>query len=1188
MGKILSNAIVRRTLSLTVFFCVLFSSVAISSDIGSQSDVAESGERMTLKVRGVTLENVFSMIEAQTSFKFIYRKDNGETSKKVTLMMEREDLNTVLKEIGKQTGASFQTVKNSISVKIGETPKGAVKSKKQQERRLKGKVTDADSGEALIGATVMIKGTTQGTTTNMEGVFDLPLPAGATAVIVSFVGYTEEELEIANSSFIDIKLRPDMSTLGEVVVTAIGIKREKAKLGYAISEVSGSEIAESVDNNVFNSLKGKVPGMVINTATGGSTGSSNVVLRGYSTVQGDNQALIVVDGIPYSNNSFGQGNSNSGIDLGSGIGDINPEDIESVTVLKGANASALYGSRAINGAIVITTKKGSGKKGWGVQFSSSMVVKEMGFEPDLQNEYGQGGSAKTFGEFDGVDDDGMPYLALNNVRSWGAKFDGQDVSVKWIREEPVRKYVSQPDNYKDFFRTGTNFINNLSVTGSADKATIRVNIMANNLKDIVPTSEQDKYGLTVRGTQQIGERINLDAKLSYITSQTHNRLTLGNQRGAYSGLVTGPRSFYLDDLKRYRYPVTGKTYDQHRTFGDNMPVAWSTSTGSSAGNPYWELYENPNDDKRDRLNGMVKVGVDILPGLQVFGRIGWDNSYIEARKVAEKYSRYYRFDGQLTSSMGERTELNTDFLVSYNKDINSDFSVSANVGGNRRKEERTYKELHGTHFTVMDFNSFNNIEHRYQSESKEERAVNSVYGMVAFSYKNIANIDATLRNDWTSTLPDGNNSFLYPSVSGSLVFSEAFNIKGKILSFGKLRASYAEVGNDTRPYITKRAYSFNNDEMGRAYAYLPKRVWNEGLKPERNKSVELGLDLGFFDDRLSLDLTWYRSNVVNQILESSPLAISSGYESWAINAGEIQNSGIELSLSAIPVRVGKFQWTTRFNYADNVSEVVAFDEDTDQIVLGNGRGVQILAKKGEPYGAIYGRKFLRNDEGVVVVDQHGFPMYEEGDQRIGNVMPDFTAAVNNEFSYGKWRMNVLVDMSFGGEITSWSETWMGLRGTASKTLEGRAEWIQARENGNVDEEHIYSSEGGYGEWVGNSVYEDGTPNEGENAKYLNPYRYWDEMKRDKAGESTLVDASYVKLRELSLSYDLTDLAKKIGAPIKNASLSFSGRNLLLLHSDSDLFDPDSYRFSTGTSSLGIESAAWPSMRSYAFTFRASF
>ncbi|BDD05787.1 SusC/RagA family TonB-linked outer membrane protein [Aureibacter tunicatorum] len=1185
MRKFLLKAIRRLNMLSTTAFCFLMVMICMPA-LASNNELDQ--QRVTMEVKGETLEMVFSMIESQTGFKFIYKKDERELSRKLTFSADQTNLTDVLKDIESQTGASFKQIKNNISVRFSNGRDGLADQAQGVERRIAGRVLDDEIGEPLIGATVLEAGTTNGTITDLDGTFELMLTENASMIIVSYIGYAEQAVEVSNRTNFEIKLKQDLSTLNEVVVTAIGIEREKAKLGYAITEVSGSEIASSVDNNVFSSLKGKVPGMVINSSTGGSTGSSSVILRGYSTVQGDNQALIVVDGIPYSNNSFGQGSSGNGIDLGSGIGDLNPEDIESVTVLKGANASALYGSRAINGAVVITTKKGTKKKGLGVQISSSMVIREIAFTPDLQNEYGQGGSAKTLGEFDGVDDDGTPYLPKNNDKSWGAKFEGQDVRVKWIREEPIRKYEAQPDNYKNFFQTGVNFINNVSITGATDKASVRMNVLANNLKDIVPTSKQDKYGLSLRATQEIAGIFDLDAKLAYTTSSTHNRLTLGNQRGAYSGLVTGPRSFYLEDLKRYRYPVTGVAYNEHKTFGDNMPVAWSTSTGSSAGNPYWELYENPNDDKQDRLNGMVKLSAQILPGLRAFGRIGWDNSYMEARKVAEKYSRYYRFDGQMTSSSGIRTELNTDFLISYDKEFGSDFSMSVNAGGNRRKEKTTYKELHGTHFTVVDFNSFNNIEQKYQHESEVERAVNSVYGMLAFSYKNIANLDATLRSDWTSTLPSGNNSFLYPSVSGSFVFSEAFDWRGNILSFGKLRASYAEVGNDTQPYMTKRFYNFNNDELGRAHASLPSNVWNEELKPERNKSVELGLDMGLINDRVSLDLTWYQSNVVNQILPSSPLAISSGYSSWAINAGEIQNTGVELGLSVIPVRLDKFQWRAIFNYAQNNSKVVEFNEDTDQIVLGTGRGVTVLAKKDKPFGAIYGRAFLRNEAGVVIVDENGYPMYEEEDQIIGNVMPDFTGSLANEFSYGNWRLSALVDMSFGGEITSWSETWMNLRGTTSKTLEGRDAWIEARENGNIHEEHLYSTEGGYGAWVGNSVYEDGTPNAGENAKYLNPFMYWDEMKKDKAGESTLVDASYVKLREVSLTYDLTSIANKVGLSLQGASLSFTGRNLFLLYSESDLFDPDSYRFSTSTNSLGVESGAWPSTRSYAFTFKASF
>lgn len=1049
------------------------------------------------------------------------------------------------------------------------------------QNRLKGRVTDASTGESLPGVNVMVKGSSAGAVTDADGRFILTAPTVDDVLSFSFVGYTTKEVVYKGQADINISLVSDLMEMDEVVVTALGIKREKKGLGYSMVEVKGDDVSKSNDGNILNSLKGKAAGVTVSSATGGATGSSEIVLRGYSTLGGTNGALIVVDGVPYSNRATGGGSFNDAMDFGSGISDLNPDEIESVSILKGANAAALYGSRALNGVVLITTKKG--KKGKAVvTFSSSLKLSEVTNLPEFQNTYGQGNENNIGGfKYDGD----QPYLEISKEKSWGAKMEGQMVRVDWLREKPLRSYTAQDDNVKDFFRMGTTFTNNLNISGGTEKSTYSFSVLSENLKDVIPTSEQDKYNMSLRLTHEVNSFMSVDGKMSFTHKKTHNRATIGSQRGSIFGLYIGPRSFHLSDIERYRYPLSGKTYSES-THNDNEVVAWSTSRRSSAGNPFWELHENPNDDIQSRLIGFGKLNFNLAKGLTLFTRLGWDYNVIEYTRLREKNSRYYAQRGWMNNSKSMNMEVNADFLLSYQTKI-GDLNIQSNIGGNHRYSRNSNTFASGDGFTVIDFNSFENLENKYVSENEVEHAVNSFYGSAQFSYKNFAFLDITGRNDWTSSLSEDNRSFFYPSVNFGLVITDALNIKNDILGYAKIRASYAEVGNDIGPYAINSYYNFGNDIMGRPSGSVSNKIENTDLKPERSKSYELGADLRFFKNRLGIDFTWYDARIEDQIIGGFPIAQSSGYTNMPVNAGEISNKGIELSVSGTPIKTKDWKWDLTINYSRNNNEVVKFNEDIEKIRLGDARNADVYAMKGETFGTIYGKGYKRNEDGVVVVDSDGIPITDSEEKILGDIQPDFIGSIHSSLSYKGITLGVLIDGSFGGEVISLSQQDMNRAGTSKQSLDGREGWIAAVANGDAQNSDRSNAVGGLDYWVGNSVFEDGTPNSGASARYANPYQYWHTMRGKRNGEAFINDVTYVKLREVSLSYSLPkNIMSRL--PLTDISFGVVGRNLLLLNYETDFFDPEAYKNNNSTGGLGIESGTWPTQRSVTFNVRVKF
>jgi len=1046
-----------------------------------------------------------------------------------------------------------------------------------QSKEVTGIVTDQATGETIPGVNVVVKGTTNGTVTDFNGKYSIEVSQSNATLLFSFVGYAPQEINYTGQSTIDVVLAVDALKVNEVVVTALGIKREKKSLGYSVSEVKGDDVARSGDGNVLNALSGKAAGVVVNTTAGSSMGSSNIVLRGYNTLRGG-EALIVVDGIPYSNRSTLDG----GYDYGSGISDLNMDDVESVSILKGANAAALYGSLAMNGVVIITTKSGK-KNHSSVSVSSTYTMSEVGFMPELQNTYGEG-YYKNIGHLD-AGDDGILETRYGSTKSWGPKMEGQDVRISWLRDKPVLPYSKQEDNVKDFFRKGHTFKNSVNITNGNDKRSWSLSLMSENMKDIIRTSEMDKYNMGLRVKRDVNSWFDIDGKINFTYKSAYNRPENTDKRGGFMGLMVAPRSFRNDLMSPAIYTPNGKSYSGE-TFQDGAPIQWDDEIGSwGAGNPYWDLYVNYNKDRQTRVNGFTKLNFKLAKGLSAFTRLGVDYSNLEARKFEEINSGAYREKGGLSSKSNNHLDINADFLFTYDKDM-GDFHLTANAGGNHSYSRSHYLWATGNEAVLPGADYMGNYKSRDGGDDTQEREKNSLYGSFQLAYRNYLFLDVTGRNDWTSTLSDDNNSFFYPSASIGFVVTDAFDIKSSVLDYAKVRLSASEVGNDFDIYAIKQYITMSADIVGRPIVNMPKKLSNLNLKPEMNRSLEFGLDLRFLKNRIGLDLAVYQNNIKDQIL-NTPLTISSGYNETPINAGEIENKGVELSLNVKPIRTKDLLWDMTFNYSKNEMKVVSLNDGLEEIEMRKPRNARIIAKVGEKYGQIVGRTFARNEDGLIMLNDKNFPIVPEDLSVVGNIQPDFTASIQNTLRYKNLTLGFLITSSFGNDVVTYKRLEMNYNGTSKESVAGREGWMAAKDAGEASAYGYSSSYGGLDYLVGRSIREDGSLNTASNPTYINPARFWKSQRSSRNAEYAVEDGSYVKMKEISLNYRLPKsfLAK---LPFESLSVGFVARNPWIIHKKTDFFDPEAFQSNTQFGSYGVENAAWPNRRTYSFNVSFKF
>ena len=1036
-----------------------------------------------------------------------------------------------------------------------------------QNQTIRGTVVDAETN-SIPGVNVLIKGTTQGTITDIDGQYQLAADESAETLVFSFVGYQTQEVSIGNRSTVDVTLAVDDQQLNEVVVTALGVEREAKALGYAVQEIEGSTITQAREPNLVNSLAGRVAGVQITNGASGVGSSSRITIRGEnSLIPGNNSPLFVVDGIPISNEtrSF-RSEGNLETDYGNGAAEINPDDIANISVLKGANAAALYGSRGANGVVLITTKSGRGKKGIGVSVNSSTTFEQPLRIPNYQNQYGQGaGFAFEFG-------DGFGAGVNDNIdESWGPRLDqGTDIAQ---HDSPTTNgfrggdshpsidrgditptpWTSAPDNIEDFFETGYTLSNNVALTGANEQGNFRLSYTNLTSKGILPNTDLERNTVNFNTSYNLTPKLKATASVNYIASGSDNRPnnSYGTENIMYLWVWFG-RQIEMNSLRDYWQP--GLEGVQQFNYNYN----WHD-------NPYFTMYENTNGFDKDRIIGNVQVTYDFTDDLQLMIRSGTD-FYNDLRDTRRAFSTQRYPFGQYREDKIFFEERNTDFLLTYDKQINEVFSVTASFGGNRRDLTDRYNRTSANQLSIPEVYNFENSRIPLAvTQFDQRKRVNSLYGFVNIGYKNMLFLDITGRNDWSSTLPEDNNSYFYPSVSGSAVLTDLLDVSStSVLSYAKLRASWAQVGNDTDPYQLRNVYNFLEPFGNTQRASESAVIANSDLKPERQTSFEIGTDLRFFNGRLNLDATYYNTSSKNQILEL-PVDITSGYSRRVINAGEIQNRGVEVMFNVTPVELTNgLSWNVNLNFTRNRSEVVSLFGDLDTYQIADNY-VQILAKEGGRMGDMYGTGFVQSPDGRTVYE-NGYPVRDPNLRLLGNYNPDFMVGLYNTITYQNFNLGFLFDWRQGGEVLSRTILIGGTSGMMDFTAE-------SRENGlvGVGVKNVGSEESP--EYVTNDVIVSGRD------------FYWSRYNRGNE-EIGRYDASFVKLREIKLGYQLpNDLFGNF--PLRNVSVAIVGRNLALW-TENTHFDPEVISFDGGTVVPGVEDMATPTTRSFGFNINFEF
>lgn len=1020
---------------------------------------------------------------------------------------------------------------------------------------VKGNISDVSG--PLIGVSVIVVGTTNGTITDMDGNFTLECNAGD-ELEISYIGYNT--IRVKAQSNMQITLEESSTELEEVVVTALGIKRDRKALGYGLSEVKGEELTKAKETNVINSLAGKVAGLVVSNTAGGASGSTRVMLRGTTELTGNNQPLYVVDGVPLDNTNFGSAGEQGGYDLGDGISAINPDDIETMTVLKGPAASALYGSRASHGVILITTKKAEQEK-VSVEYNGSFTVDtQLAKWDDVQEIYGMG-------------DNGQYQLDASSGtnQSWGVKADMID---KTYFDGSVHPFLIYPNNTSSFFRTGLTAQNTAVLSVNTGKTGVRFSFTDMRNKDILPNTNMSRDNFNLRVNTSAGP-IDFDFSANYTRENVKNRPALGSsQSNVGKNLMTLANTYNIEWLKNYQN-------------ADGTYANWNGNDQYNR-NPYWDLYKNENKSVKDVFRFTAKAIYNIDKHLKIQGTLGTDINNMNFDDFIAR-STPGVLPGKLTNSIFNNRTLNAEILALYNNNWGS-FDLNATLGGNIFKVDNKTTVITGTDQQMDGVVSIINYAEQNVQPSTYKKQINSLYASASLGYRSTYYLEGTIRGDRSSTLPSSNNTYIYPSVSGSIVFTNFIknsNIKN-VFSFGKVRASWAKVGSDTDPYqlalnYATGKYSYPGFTIGMINNYTQP---NSNLKPTMTSSYELGAELKFFNGRLGIDLTYYNQTSKDQIISLASSA-SSGYQSRLINAGKIQNKGIELAINGRVLQIKDFAWDAGFNFSKNSNKVLELVEGMDffQLADASWAGVSVGAEVGKDYGSILGTDFKRNENGDILIDKNtGLPLYDENLKTLGNSTWDWTGGFYSTFTYKNFHLYAAFDIKMGADLYSFSMRSAYLTGKATGTLPGREEWYrseEARKAAGMTEEQ-WRAAGKCEGLIVDGVVDNGDGTYSKNTYAVNPQNYWKSV-AEKAPALFIYDNSYIKCREITFGY--TFPSSMLGKFVKSLSLSFVARNPFIVWKNIPNIDPDS---NYNTSGMGLEYGSLPSRRSYGFNINVKF
>lgn len=1134
-------------------------------------------EKYTFNWKKKAISEVFAAIEKQAKVTFAYNPSEINATQLISLTVKNATLDEVMKMVSEKINVVYKISGNIIMIK-GQTKSADNYKVLGKEFVITGKVVDVNN-EDVSGATIIGATSKHSAVSKDNGSFTLKIREGET-VSVTKVGYKSKIITVSGTDkIIIIEMVTQAIDLNPVVVTALGIKRETRSLGYAVGTVQGSEINKARETNVINSLAGKVPGLIISSTAGGPAGSSRVIIRGNTEITGNNQPLYVVDGVPMDNSNYGQVGSekySSGYDFGDAISAINPDDIETISVLKGPSASALYGSRAGHGVILITTKKGGAKKSLGIEFNSTSTVEKLltRFD-DYQYEYGQGSGGSIPRD--------ATQARLTMFSNFGAKLDA-NLMVPGF-DGTIRPYGLIKNNIENFFRNGTTFTNTVAMTTATDNTTFRLSVSDLRNNDIVPASKLERNTINLRGTSKFGKRLSIDAKGIYVKENVNNR----------PGLADDPSNIgnnFLGLANNIDQSIFEKGYKDAN--GDY--IDWGG--GQYRLNPFWVINEMKNITKKERLLSSLQANYAITDWLALQGRISSDITYLDFMKYSPRTT-----PGSLLGRIeGIKRNYNTteaDLLLSAQKQLSPDFYAAAKFGTSMSHQKHPGTVFQATDMQITDAIAFNSFKDKIISDELYEKRINSFYGLFSVGYKSFLYLDATIRRDASSTLKQGNNVYTYPSISGSFIFTDAFKISNKnVLSFGKIRLSAAEVGSDTDPYKLNLYYALNERSFqGQSVGGIATTIKpNPDLLPTRTRSFEAGTELRFLKNRLNVDFTYYTQKSRDQI-NNVPLPVSAGFGQQVINAGVVSNTGIELLISGSPVKTKDFEWNVSFNYAHNKNTVNSLAEGVPFLVLSEARwlGVSAVAMPGAPYGALLGYDFQYDAAGNKILDPVSLkPLATDERKVLGKGTWDWTGGITNSLHYKNFGFNAVIDIKMGADLFSMTNMYSILRGSDVSTLEGRQEWISSEEQRIAEGKTIlqWDAEGKTKGFVPKGVIQTGTDSNGkpvytQNTKAMDPGLYWGNFYSDDHGILTpfLYDASYIKVRELMFSWNVPQ--KVLGkAKVIGASVSVVSRNPFIIHKNVPNVDPDS-NYNNGNGQ-GFEYGSLPSRRSWGINLNVRF
>jgi TonB-linked SusC/RagA family outer membrane protein len=1055
---------------------------------------------------------------------------------------------------------------------------GSAPVEAQQTGSVMGTIRDEATQRPVAGVLVTVTGTRLIGVTNEQGSFLIHnVPAGVQELRATLLGYGPATLSVTvpagGTANADFRLAVAALALDALVVTALGITQRERAIATSVQSVNAAELAQAREPNLVSALSGRAAGVDVRS-TGTQGGSARIVIRGASSLTGNNQPLFVVDGVPIDNSapritggagSVATGSAGS-VDYGNAAADINPNDIESLTILKGPNAAALYGSRAANGAIVITTK--SGRSAVGRPAGIVSVSQNVSFEtplrlPNYQNEYGQGLHREFWyvdgrggGTQDGVDESWGPPLDGRLVCQFNSPRDAQGNCVP-------TPWVAAPNNVRDFFETGRTLTTNAAFAAATENANVRMSITNMDVNGIYPETRLRQLTTALNGGVTVMDRLGVNGSVQYIRGEGENRPGVGYLgTNPMQQFVWFGRQVDMNALRNYHPDPTTQGsvmgVNQHNLFNWNHQYF---------GNPFFMARENRNSDHRDRIIGNVSFSYALAPWLraQLNSGTDWYEDFRERTYAHGNIGLGFALQGGLYQNQIYRQETNHNLLLSANRMLTADVSLAANVGGGRRISTGRFHYMGSNQLTVPGvYNFSNSAATPWYDESLERKRIESLYGQAQFGYRDFWFVDVTGRNDWSSTLPSGNNSYFYPSVSTSLVVSDVVPaLRESPLSFAKLRASWARVGNDADPYQTVVTFAPGAPWGGAPNFTVPSRLPNLNLMPEETNSIEVGTDLRFLGDRLAIDFTYYDASTTNQILPAQ-VSAASGYTSRMVNAGKLRNRGVELMTTVIPVRTaGGFEWNVTANFARNRNMVEELTDDSDALILGDYWSLLIQARQGHPYGAIFGRQYVRDSRGNIVVGANGRPLNLNTNPQgvLGNYNPDWTGSLSNGFRYGNLDFGFMLDTQQGGNLFSVTQMFGNYAGVLEETLEGRG-------YGGRDSLLIAGVRVVGGDTIPNTVRTTAQ-----------------DYHRGMFGlhEAFVMDASFIKLREVRLGYTLpASFTQRLR--LSRAHLSVVGRNLWLStpmpHIDPEVsFDASNVQ--------GLEFGSLPSARSFGFFFTVS-